>query len=114
MCGFIEKTKPINVEIDEHGTKCWYNERGQFHRVDGPAREWANGTKEWYQNGQRHRLDGPAIEFADNTKYWYQNNLLHRTDGPAIEFANDIKEYWVEGKKLRKSDFTNIPQHKVL
>ena len=27
------------------------NEKGQFHREDGPAREWHNGDKEWFLNG---------------------------------------------------------------
>ena len=48
--------------------KVWYNDRGQFHRVDGPAIEYANGTKSWYLNGKLHREDGPAIEWADGDK----------------------------------------------
>ena len=28
------------------------------------------GTKRWYQNGQLHREDGPAVEYADGTKSW--------------------------------------------
>ena len=31
----------------------WYNQKGQCHREDGPAIEWANGTKEWYINGRK-------------------------------------------------------------
>jgi hypothetical protein len=27
----------------------------------------------WRLNGQRHREDGPAIEWADGTKSWYLN-----------------------------------------
>ena len=30
---------------------------------------------EWRQNGKYHRLDGPAIEWADGTKAWYINNF---------------------------------------
>ena len=41
-----------------------------LHRLDGPAIEFANGTKVWYVDGKRHRLDGPAIEFADGDKVW--------------------------------------------
>ena len=46
------------------------NEKGQYHREDGPAIEFINGSKEWYLNGQLHRLDGPAIEYRDGNKYW--------------------------------------------
>ena len=29
----------------------------------------------WYWfNGQRHREDGPACEWADGTKWWYLND----------------------------------------
>ena len=55
----------------ESGHKVWRNKQGQLHRLDGPAIESADGTKEWYQKGQRHRLDGPAIEYADGTKEWW-------------------------------------------
>jgi len=34
----------------------------------------------WFQNGKYHRLDGPAIEYKNGTKHWYQNDKLHRTD----------------------------------
>jgi len=26
---------------------------GQFHRKNGPAVEWANGSKEWWLNGKK-------------------------------------------------------------
>ena len=31
------------------------NVKGKLHRLDGPACEWANGTKEWWVNGKLHR-----------------------------------------------------------
>ena len=39
------------MEIDKSGTKIWRNSRGQCHREDGPALEFANGKKYWYING---------------------------------------------------------------
>jgi hypothetical protein len=35
----------------ENGNKVWRNEVGQLHREDGPAVEYANGTKEWWMYG---------------------------------------------------------------
>ena len=32
------------------GYKIWYL-NGKFHREDGPAVEFANGTKDWFLNG---------------------------------------------------------------
>jgi len=58
------------VKVTTNKTQ-WFNERGQHHRLDGPAIEEADGTKYWYQNGKRHRIDGPAIERADGSKSWY-------------------------------------------
>jgi hypothetical protein len=55
-------------------------------------------------NGFRHRLDGPAVEWADGTKGWYVNGLRHRLDGPAIEWADGDKEWWVNG--IRRPDRT--------
>ena len=34
--------------------KVWYNERGQFHREDGPAIEDANGSKQWWLNDKQY------------------------------------------------------------
>ena len=47
------------------------NEKGQLHRVDGPAVEWPDGTREWWVNGQLHRVDGPAIVRANGTRAWF-------------------------------------------
>ena len=62
------------IEDDCHGTRRYYNTAGQLHRTDGPAIEYANGTKYWCQNGQRHRTDGPAVEHADGSKAWCVND----------------------------------------
>ena len=41
------------VTVDKYKTICWYNEKNQLHRLNGPAIEWADGTKEWYVEGKR-------------------------------------------------------------
>ena len=61
------------------------NELGKFyfkdpemtiqHREDGPAVEYANGSKLWFVNGVRHRLDGPATQWSDS-KAWYVNGVF--------------------------------------
>jgi hypothetical protein len=33
------------------------------------------GYKAWYLHGQRHRVDGPAIERADGTKEYWVNDI---------------------------------------
>ena len=61
------------VEVAKDGTRRYYNNAGELHRDEGPAVDWADGTKLWYQNGQLHRTDGPAVECRDGDKRWYIN-----------------------------------------
>ena len=61
------------IALDARGTRRYYNSAGELHRTNGPAVEWSNGTKSWYQNGLRHRTDGAAIECLDSDKAWYIN-----------------------------------------
>jgi hypothetical protein len=94
--------QPI-CKVDEYGNKRWYL-NGKFHRVEGPAIEYADGYKSWYINGKQHREDGPAVEFANGSKCWYLNDKLHRVDGPAIERADGTKEWYVDGEKIEVAD----------
>jgi hypothetical protein len=88
----------------EDGIRIWKNSAGQLHRLDGPAIEWSNGTKEWWFDDQLHQTDGPAVEWANGYKAWFVNDQLHRTDGPAIEYANGTKKWWFRHKKVSKSE----------
>jgi len=92
------------VVVDDEGTIRWHKEGTEIlHREDGPAVEWFDGRKSWYQNNKRHRLDGPAIEYNSGTKFWYQNDELHRLDGPAIEYNSGIK-FWYQNNELHRLD----------
>ena len=82
--------------------KRYYDAKRRIHRKNGPAVEWPNGTKEWYQHGELHREDGPAREYADGEKQWYLNDKRHRTDGPAVERAEGTKAWWLNGKLHRE------------
>ena len=95
---------PVYIIINEYGDKYYYKDKAMTirHREDGPAVEYADGSKEWYSNEKLHREDGPAIEFADGYKAWYSNGKLHRADGPAIEYVNGCKFWYVNGKRHRK------------
>jgi hypothetical protein len=60
------------LKIDAWGHKRWINnEHKKFHREDGPACEYNDGSKTWFLKGRLHRLDGPAKDWADGTKMWY-------------------------------------------
>jgi hypothetical protein len=61
------------IHINWRGDKRYFKDKEMtiYHRIDGPAIEWADGDKEWYVDDKLHRLDGPAIEYANGDKYWY-------------------------------------------
>ena len=63
----------LTYEVDRLGNKRYLNAKGQRHRTDAPAIEYADGSKYWYLNDELHRTDGPAVEYADGSKYWYLN-----------------------------------------
>ena len=101
------------IEVSEYGTRMYYNTAGQLHCTVGPAIEWADGGKAWYQNGLRHRTDGPAVEYSNGEKWWYQDNRLHRTDGPAIKYPSGRKEWWVNGSPLTEEEFNRAVKQNV-
>jgi hypothetical protein len=36
--------------------------------------EWDNGERCWLVDGMTHRLDGPAVQWADGSKQWWIEN----------------------------------------
>ena len=99
-----------HIKVTKYGTRCYYNNAGELHRDDGPAVEWYDGTKDWYQNGQLHRTDVPAIERSNGTKEWFQNGQRHRADGPAVVFEDGDKRWCINGKYLTEAEFLAATQ----
>ena len=87
----------------QDGSTRYFNSDGQLHRKNGPAIEFADGTKHWYFKGVLHRVGGPAIEQADGTKQWWENGLPHRADGPAMEWPNGRKDWFLNGQEVSES-----------
>ena len=81
---------------------------GKPHREDGPAREYANGTKYWLLHGKLHREDGPAYESANGDKFWCLNDKLHREDGPAMEWANGSKSWFLNDEEVTEEEHKRI------
>ncbi len=75
LCG--NTTKLLFITSKGYGMVCEssygrsYFINGMYHREKGPALEFINGEKQWWENDLRHRLDGPAVEYADGRKAWY-------------------------------------------
>ena len=93
--------KEYKVKVSDSKTE-WYNLNGQLHREDGPAVEYAVGTKYWYINGQYHREDGPAIEDASGGKSWYINGkFLTETEFNQRTQPCNNKIVEIDGKKYK-------------
>jgi hypothetical protein len=60
--------------VTQWGIIRYKNEKGQFHRIDGPAYEDINGYKAWIINGIYHREDGPAYEEPNGEGFYYLND----------------------------------------
>lgn len=68
-----------------------------------PTTIHADGTREWKNvEGKRHRLDGPAIEWATGSRNWFVNGVAHREDGPAYEDVTGYCEWWIQGNMMLK------------
>ena len=94
----------IYIEIDRHRNEVWRNNKGQYHRVNGPAFIGDNGNKRWFFNGILHRIDGPAMEFTNSYKEWWVNGERHRLDGPAMEWDDGDKEWSIQSIFISKID----------
>jgi hypothetical protein len=80
-----------------------------YHREDGPAREWADGTKEWFLNGKRHRIDGPAVEWDNGERIWYIddeeyskedfNRIIREAKSLPLELRLTDPRWWVREMK---------------
>ena len=121
----------LRREVDGDGTVRWFNADNEYHRVDGPAIEYPDGSKKWYLNGKEvdapgdqettprrevdgdgtirwfnadnkyHRVDGPAIEYANGSKLWLLHGKRHRDNGPALELADGSKKWYLNGKEVK-------------
>ncbi len=47
--------KTYKVIVDDRGDIRWFNEKGQYHREDGPAIESKDGSKLWWLNGIHYK-----------------------------------------------------------
>ena len=77
------------LTINEHGDKVWRNKEGNWHRIGGPAIEYSNGTKYWFDNGKQHRIDGPAVEYSDGDKSWYLRGKYFESKEAFFEALTD-------------------------
>jgi hypothetical protein len=88
-------------EVNQYGTIRWKNAEGKYHREDGPAVIYPNGSEWWYTNGKYHREDGPAVTYPNGDEEWFINGERHREDGPAVTYPNGDEEWYLNGKHYK-------------
>lgn len=55
----------------------------------------ADDSKFWWKDGLLHRLDGPAIEYANGTKHWFYNGLKVKVSSQKeYESWLNLKIFW--------------------
>lgn len=86
----------IYVVDNNKRIRRWYK-NGEYHRVNGPAIIYDDGTKLWFFHGLVHRVDGPAITHPNGHEEWYFYGKRHREDGPAIIWPSGKTEYYKMG-----------------
>ncbi len=70
--------KTYKVDVDDDGNKYWlFNNK--LHREDGPAVEYADGTKQWYLNGEQFTETDFTFEteWCKQTQKIRVSNFLH-------------------------------------
>ena len=80
--------KPMLFETPA-GDKFWKNRAGNWHRTDGPAIEYANGTKYWFNNGKYHRIGGPAIVYNTGLSVYYIMGKIFKNKEEFFEALSD-------------------------
>ena len=65
-----------NSTIDIHGNNVWRNAVGNFHRDDGPAVIYTDGTKCWCLNGETMTFNRwlDEVDITDEAKVMMKLN----------------------------------------
>jgi hypothetical protein len=69
----MEDEEEGELVVNDLGTKRWRNKEGNYHRLNGPAIEWRDGTEYWYRHGKLHRDDGPATNWPPGQEEWHKD-----------------------------------------
>jgi len=82
--------KRIEYVTDKFGNKCLYDDNDKLHSYN----------------------DLPALVLSVGTKYWYKHGNLHRdNDLPAIFYPDGQTQHWVNGKLIKPTPTTIIPDY---
>ena len=66
--------------VHDNGTVVYTNEKGELHRLDGPAHITRWGEERWYINNILHRdreKGGPAVIYYPGACEWFENGIKY-------------------------------------
>lgn len=66
--------------VDSSGNILYFNNDNQLHRVHGPAVINCVGTEYWCCYGIKHRIGGPAVMWRNGNKEWWENGRYIRRE----------------------------------
>ena len=69
---------------------------------------FATGSISYLRDGALHREDGPAHVDPSGAQTWLQHDREHRDSGPAVIYSNGAHEYWLDGRRVRKSEWRKL------
>jgi len=78
-----------------------------WYKLQGYTIDAGEGRIIWYLDNEYHRTDGPAVIYHNGTQWWYLNGKLHCTDGPAYIDANGTRSWWINGIKYTEQEWLN-------
>ena len=79
-----------HIVTDKHGTKRYYNSDGQYHRLDGPAVQYAPNS------------------YGIGAYVWFKNGVRHCTTGPAIRNSIGHLRWWIDGVEVSQAKFNEL------
>lgn len=77
-------------------------------RLDGECFKTVdtNGCIKYFKGMVFHRENGPAVIYPNGSQLWYVNGLMHREEGPAlVDKMTGYNEYYIDGAKYSEQEF---------
>lgn len=69
-------------------TICYYDDKEQYHREDGPAVIWSDSEEMWCLHGKIHRTNGPAFIEPGCIEYWINDCQIFNSDDISLIDGN--------------------------
>ncbi len=115
LLDLIESDGWSKLHVSKDSTEYYINKDCKYHRLDGPAIKYINGSEEYHIDGKQLTLEDfyihpdckawPRLIFTSFGKTWKnKEGEYHREDGPAIENSAEGTKWWYQNGKQHRLD----------